>query len=243
MSADRGADPIGPGSPPGRLELPPVFDTLREALADPTERRRMVAAVPGRGARGAAVLALFGPVGDGVWPRRPEDLTVTLTERSHTMRSHPGQISFPGGGVEDTDADEVQTALREATEEVGLDAATVDVLGAVPPAYMQRSDFDVATVVGWWRRPHPIGVEDPAEVHAAINVPLATLLDPAHRVTSVHPSGHRGPAFEVGELFVWGFTAHLLDGLFTLAGWTTDWDHARRRDVPARFMRDGVARR
>lgn len=223
--------------------LPPVFAQFAAALADPREREQVVAAVPGRGARGAAVLALFGPLEQGSWPTRPTELTLTLIERSHTMRSHPGQIAFPGGAVDDTDTDVVHTALREAAEEVGLVADSVDVLGAVPPAYMQRSNFDVTTVVAWWRAPHPIGAGDPAEVHAVATVPLATLLDPANRLTSVHPSGHRGPAFLVDDLFVWGFTAHLLDGLFQLAGWGSAWDRGRERPVPSRFMRDGVARR
>lgn len=233
--------------------LPPVFAQFAAALADPREREQVVAALPGRGARGAAVLALFGPLEQGSAPSQPRpsrprpaspaELTLTLIERSHTMRSHPGQIAFPGGAVDDTDTDVVHTALREAAEEIGLVADSVDVLGAVPPAYMQRSDFDVTTVVAWWRAPHPIGAGDPAEVHAVATVPLATLLDPANRLTSVHPSGHRGPAFLVDDLFVWGFTAHLLDGLFQLAGWGRTWDRGREQPVPARFMRDGAARR
>ena len=63
------------------------------------------------------------------------------------------------------------------------------------------------------------------------------LFDPANRVTWTHPAGFSGPGFLVGELFVWGFTAYLLDGLFDLAGWTVPWDGNRVADIPERFMR------
>lgn len=223
--------------------LPVVFDRLAEGLADPDETSELVATRPGRGARGAAVLALFGGLDDDRKPQRPDQLNVTLIERSHTMRSHPGQISFPGGAVDESDTDAVHTALREATEEIGLVADSVDVVGSVAPAYISRSRFDVVTVVGWWRRPHPVAPGDPAEVHEVVTVPLATLLDPVNRVTSVHPSGYRGPAFLVDDLFVWGLTAHLLDGIIDLAGWSAEWDRSREQPVPDRFMKDRAPRR
>ena len=62
------------------------------------------------------------------------------------------------------------------------------------------------------------------------------LLDPAHRSTWVHPAGFQGPAFVVGDLYIWGFTAYLLDELFDLLGWTRPWRHELRTEIPARFL-------
>ena len=68
----------------------------------------------------------------------------------------------------------------------------------------------------WWRAPHAVGVVDAAEVAAVARVPLSRLTDPAHRLLVTHPSGWVGPAFDTGELLVWGFTAGVLDRLLAL---------------------------
>ena len=67
-------------------------------------------------------------------------------------------------------------------------------------------------------------------------MPVPLLVDAASRWMAVHPSGYTGPAFVVGDLFIWGFTAHLLDGLLDLAGWTQVWDRDRTAEIPARFL-------
>ena len=69
------------------------------------------------------------------------------------------------------------------------------------------------------------------------SVAIDVLLEPANRVTWQLPNGFAGPGFVAGELFVWGFTAYLLDGMFELAGWTLPWDASRVSDVPERFFR------
>ena len=66
---------------------------------------------------------------------------------------------------------------------------------------------------------------------------MDVLLEPANRLTWTHPAGFTGPGFVVGDLFVWGFTAYLLDGLFDLAGWTVPWDATRVEEIPHRFAR------
>lgn len=175
--------------------------------------------------RQAAVLALFGDGPDG-----PELL---LIERAATMRSHAGQPAFPGGAVDDGDAGAVEAALREAQEEVGLDPSTVTVLGTLPELWLPPSGFAVTPVVAWWRTPHPVRAVDPAEVAAVVRVPLARLTDPEHRWVVRHPSGWSGPAFDTGDLLVWGFTAGVLDALLALAGWERPWDRTRSRELPA----------
>jgi hypothetical protein len=81
----------------------------------------------------------------------------------------------------------------------------------------------------------PVGVVDRGEVERVLRVPVVDLLAPANRFTAVF-GPYRGPAFEVGDLFVWGFTAMLLSSLFELAGLATAWDTARERPLPDRVM-------
>jgi len=183
---------------------------------------------PAGAARHSAVLVLFGEGTDG-----PD---VLLIERAHTMRSHAGQPAFPGGALDPEDGDPLTTgpvtaALREATEEVGLDPSSVEVLGTLPALFLPPSGFVVHPVLGWWREPHEVGVVDEAEVAAVVRVPLSDLVDPGSRVQVSHPSGWVGPAFEVAGLLVWGFTAGLLDKLLALGGWEQPWDLSRVRTL------------
>ena len=91
-------------------------------------------------------------------------------------------------------------------------------------------------MVGWWREPRPLAVVDAGELAAVHQIPVARLLDPANRSTWAHPRGFRGPAFRLDDLYVWGFTAYLLDGLFDLLGWTEPWDAERVTEIPERFL-------
>lgn len=175
--------------------------------------------------RESAVLMLFGP-GSGAG----EDLV--LIERSHRMRSHAGQIAFPGGGREAQDADLVQTALREAAEEIDLKPAGVRVLGALPTVHIPVSSYDVTPVLAWWEDPTPVRVHDPGEVEQVLSVPVDALLDPRHRFR-VRYRGRSwiGPAFDIDGLLLWGFTAALVDGILDLAGLTQPWDTEVIRDL------------
>ncbi len=92
-------------------------------------------------------------------------------------------------------------------------------------------------VVAFWRAPHPVDVVDAAEVAAVARVPVAELVDPASRLQVTHPSGWTGPAFEVRDLLVWGFTAGLLDRLLALGGWERPWDRTRRRQLDEQTVR------
>lgn len=179
---------------------------------------------PPRTARRAAVLMLFGEGAHG-----PDLL---ITERAHTLRSHPGQLAFPGGREDPGDRDLVDTAFREAYEEVGLDPAGVTVVGELPRLWLPPSNSAVTTVVGWWHTPGPVGVVDEAEVATVLRVPLDHLLDPANRFM-VRARGWKGPAFEVGDgLVLWGFTAGIVSRLFEHVGWERPWDHSRVRERP-----------
>ena len=177
---------------------------------------------PASGGRRSAVLILFG---DG-----PDLLFI---QRSEGLRRHPGQPAFPGGAIDDTDDGPVGAALREAVEETGLDPDGVEVLGTLPELFIPRSGFRVVPVLAWWRRPSAVRPVDTGEVAAVERIPVADLADPAHRVMLHHqPSGRSGPAFRVGSMLIWGFTAGLVDRLLALAGWERPWDATAIRELP-----------
>ncbi|HZA03666.1 MAG TPA: CoA pyrophosphatase [Propionibacteriaceae bacterium] len=207
------------------LARPDWLRPLTDALADPSRLTPVVAVRPGVGARKAAVLILIGA--------GPEILFV---ERPTTMRTHAGQIAFPGGAADPGDADLAATALREANEETGVDPTGIDILGQLPPAHVDVSGFDVTAVVGWWARPSPVGAVDAREVASVLVVPVARLVDPANRAQVHHPSGYTGPAFQIDGHLIWGLTAHLLDGVLDLAGWQQPWDLDRLIEIPARYL-------
>jgi 8-oxo-dGTP pyrophosphatase MutT (NUDIX family) len=206
-----------------QTELPewlrPVDEVARTVL--PEDLSRFVP--PPEGGRLSAVLILFGEGESG-----PD---VLLIERASTLSSHPGQPAFPGGAVDDTDADAVACALREAQEETGLDPDGVHVFGELPALFLPPSGFVVHPVLGWWREPSPVGVVDPGEVARVVRVPVSELVDPANRCSVRHPSGFVGPGFAVQDLLVWGFTAGLLSRLIALVGWEKPWDAAATRDL------------
>ncbi len=214
---------------------PSWMDAVVARLADDPDAIGRLA-VPPEGARESAVLMLFGPHAAG-----GED--VLLTERAHDMRSHPGQVSFPGGALEPGDDGPVGAALREASEEVGLDPASVEVVATFPALFLPPSGFLVTPVLAWWTAPHPLTVIDRREVERVARVPIAALRDQGSRFTVTHPSGYTGGAFDAEDLFVWGFTAMVLDGVLDLAGLSVPWDRAVHRPLPERFLRASVPRR
>ena len=168
----------------------------------------------------------------GRTPRGGED--VVLTERAHTLRSHPGQVSFPGGRLDPEDDGSVAAALREAEEEVGLDPAGVEVLATFPDIFLTPSQNAVTPVLAWWPVPVPVGRRRPrARSSGCSACAVADLLDPANRFTTVF-GPYRGPGFEVDGLFVWGFTAMLLSSLFELSGIARPWDESLERGLPDR---------
>ncbi len=173
--------------------------------------------------RHAAVLVLFG---EG--PAGPDLL---LQERAGGASAHAGQVSFPGGGREAQDGDVVETALREAVEETGLDPAGVDPLALLPDLFIAPSGYLVTPVLGYWREPVAVRAVDPAESAAVVRVPLSELADPANRFLVGHTSGYVGPAFEVAGMVVWGFTSGLIDALLRMGGWERPWSSPEVLDL------------
>jgi 8-oxo-dGTP pyrophosphatase MutT (NUDIX family) len=143
--------------------------------------------------------------------RRPE-LTVLLTRRSPDLRSHAGQISFPGGRLDPGDSGPLACALREAQEEIGLPPDHVEPLGYLD-SYRTGTGFQVVPVVGLVRPGFTLAL-DPIEVAEAFEVPLRFLMNPAnHRRDSREWRGGRHRFFYAmpyEERYIWGATAGML---------------------------------
>ena len=168
--------------------------------------------------RFAAVVSLLLPDGDG-------GERLLLIERSRKLRSHAGQLAFPGGKPESSDRDLLDTALREANEEVGLPRGSVSILGRLDPV-PTPTGFMIVPFVGRVERPFD-PVRQDTEVHRILTPSLAELTRPEiHRVTSVrHWKGVDYPLhqWDIGDPPLWGATARMVWDLLDRAGLSWDW--------------------
>ena len=180
--------------------------------------------------RQAAVLILIATDGaDG-----PD---VLLQQRAPTLRGHAGEVAFPGGARESGDGGPVATAIREASEETGVDPAGVEPLIQLPRLHIPPSGFDVTGVLAHWRTPSPVSAIDPGETNRVMRVPLGALAAPENRIMLKTSFGWHGPAFVLERAVVWGYTGEILAALLRLGGWERSWvasttvdlDQARRR--------------
>lgn len=189
-------------------------DVLRRALASGVHRRAAGDDGAGGALRPAAVLVPLVKHGDG--------LTVLLTQRTDHLHHHPGQISFPGGRVEDGDESALETALRETEEEIGLLRSSIEVLGELPE-YRTVTGFAITPIVGVVAPPLELRLDD-FEVASVFEVPLAFLLDA--RNEERHRIEYRGVLREYSAMpyrgrFIWGATAGMLVSLRELVARTT----------------------
>ena len=214
------------------MSRPQWLDPVVAALDAITWRDLTAFAVPdGMPTRHAAVLMLFGEGVSG-----PD---LVLTERSHTMRSHPGQVSFPGGAL-DPGETAVQAALREAEEEAGIEPVGVEVLGQLPELYLPPSNNAVTPVVGWWADDREVAPTSVEEVHAVYRVPISELRDPTHRITVRLPrTGWVSPGFMIGpdkDVILWGFTAGVVQRFLGYLGWIDDMPDAPEVELPSYML-------
>ena len=145
--------------------------------------------------------------------RQPEP-TLLLTRRTDHLHHHPGQVSFPGGRVEEQDGSPVETALRETEEEIRLRRQHIELLGCLPQ-YRTGTGFDVTPVVGLVTPPFEL-VPDEFEVAEVFEVPLSFLLDVNNH--QLHRAEVRGRlreyyAMPYGDFFIWGATAGMIVSL------------------------------
>jgi 8-oxo-dGTP pyrophosphatase MutT (NUDIX family) len=151
--------------------------------------------------------------------REPES-TVLLTQRATQLRNHAGQISFPGGAIEPSDAGPAAAALREAREEVGLDERFVQIIGYLPD-HVLLSGFRVTPVVGLVRPGFELLLQ-PQEVHDTFEVPLSFIFDPGnHRLRRRRFGGGEAEVelydIPFGDRNIWGATAGMLLTLYRMS--------------------------
>jgi 8-oxo-dGTP pyrophosphatase MutT (NUDIX family) len=183
-----------------------VAAELSEALLSPEE----AAAMDAKGGRteAAVLVPMHG------WPEAPG---LVFTERKHDLRSHAGEVSFPGGR-RDPGEELLQTALREAQEEIGLESDHVEIAGALPPIGTFVTNYKVHPFVGLIE-PGLSFTPNPAEVESVIVASLDDLVA-AFAMQRLVRRGvpFKTETYEVGEALIWGATARILTDLLERLG-------------------------
>jgi 8-oxo-dGTP pyrophosphatase MutT (NUDIX family) len=186
---------------------------LRERLRRQTPPALSVYGDDGAGREAAATAAaVLVPI-----VAHPAELTVLFTQRTSQLRSHSGQVSFPGGRAEPEDASPELTALREAEEEIGLPAERVEIVARLPD-YLTRTGFRVTPVVGLLTPPLELA-PDPREVEEVFEVPLAFLLDARNHLRETRELRGETVGYYVmqyGKRRIWGATAGMLVNLYRM---------------------------
>lgn len=146
---------------------------------------------------------------------RAGGMTVLLTRRTDHLSKHAGQIAFPGGRIEQADADATAAALRETEEEIGLPRERVAIIGRLD-TYVTGTGFEITPMVGIVSPPFALAI-DPVEVAEVFEVPLAFILDPANHRRTERVLEERRRAFFVLPYEgrnIWGATAGMLVNLY-----------------------------
>ena len=148
---------------------------------------------------------------------REREPTILLTKRSEYLNHHAGQVSFPGGRYEDSDANMIHTALRETEEEIGLSRDAVEVIGELP-TYETRTGFSVKPIVGLIKPPLELNV-DSKEVAAVFEIPMSFVLDRRNHEKHSREWQNKMRHFYVfphPKYYIWGATAGMLVNLAEL---------------------------
>ena len=147
--------------------------------------------------------------------KRTDELTILFTKRTNTLSVHAGQISFPGGRVEDYDRSHEDAALRETEEEIGLPRDRIEVLGRLDD-YITRTNFKITPIVATISSPFELKL-DPIEVAEVFEVPLSFFLDPANHQRHLrieHGKERHVYAMPYMDYYIWGITAGMLFNLY-----------------------------
>ena len=175
-----------------------LIDRIRDILA--SRQRRVIEHPPFSHA--AVLLPLF---------KKGEDCHLLFTKRTDRVKYHKGQISFPGGGVDEEDSDLEETALREAYEEIGLKRKDVEILGALDDI-ITVTEFIVTPFVGHFSYPYPLKTS-PIEIDEMMEVPLSFLLEKGcfQEREIMQEDGRRiVDSYQYGHHIIWGATARIL---------------------------------
>lgn len=177
--------------------------------------------------RDAAVLVLFSGAPDAPAGPLPPDADLLVTVRASTLRHHAGQAAFPGGASDPGDNGPIGTALREATEETGIDPARLHVLATLDRMFIPPSGFHVVPVLAYSPDPGHVRAVDPAETAIVARVPVRAFVNPENRLMvyrKENTSRFAGPAFLLNQMLVWGFTAQVISAMLDVAGWAKPWN-------------------
>ncbi len=194
----------GPSDPPAQVS--PILtdpNALRAQIERALSARAVREAPPRSGLRRAAVLVPLVATQGGA--------ALILTKRTDTVEHHKGQISFPGGALEEGEQP-VDAALRETYEEIGVWPAEITVLGRLDDEVMPVSGFLVTPFVGLVPYPYRLRLS-PHEVHAVLQIPLPVLLDPRNVRTELWERTGRDAVvyfYTAGDQVIWGFTARII---------------------------------
>ena len=191
------------------------------------------AAVTGTG-RDAAVLVLFSGPADSPNGGLPDDADLLVTVRASTLRHHAGQAAFPGGAADPGDGGPIFTAMREATEETGIDTSRLTPLATLEKMFIPPSGFHVVPVLAYSPDPGPVCVVDESETAVVARVPVRAFINPENRLMVYRKENTRrlaGPAFLLNEMLVWGFTGQVISAMLDVAGWARPWNTEDVREL------------
>jgi 8-oxo-dGTP pyrophosphatase MutT (NUDIX family) len=235
VSSESERSPLTPAAAPAWLK--PLVDNagaVKKAYRRrvPVELLAMVTAANAKAAltgagRDAAVLVLFSGPADSPSGGLPDDADLLVTVRASTLRHHAGQAAFPGGAADPGDEGPIYTALREATEETGIDTGRLMPLATLEKMFIPPSGFHVVPVLAYSPDPGPVAVVDQSETAVVARVPVRAFINPENRLMVYRKENTRrlaGPAFLLNEMLVWGFTGQVVSAMLDVAGWAQPWN-------------------
>ena len=203
--------------------MEPFINFIKNALVEPlpgqSAQERMMPSLSDKSrfsleakstARPGAVMVLFY--------KKEGELMLPLIERPNYDGVHAGQISFPGGKMDESDKDLIYTALRETEEEIGIPAAEINILGNLTELYIIASNFNVLPVVGYVEGEPPFRKDD-HEVASIIEARVSDLMDDKiekQKTLSVREYTIDAPYFDINGHVVWGATAMMLSEVKTI---------------------------
>lgn len=244
--------PLNAGAAPSWLK--PLVDNAKDIKHAyrrrvPPEVLAMITAANTKAAvtgarRDAAVLVLFSGPPDSQSGGLPDDAELLVTVRASTLRHHAGQAAFPGGAADPGDTGPVFTALREATEETGIDQARLQPLATLERMFIPPSGFHVVPVLAYSPDPGPVAVIDESETAVVARVPVRAFVNPENRIMVYRKENTRrsaGPAFLLNEMLVWGFTGQVVSAMLDVAGWARPWNTDDIRELEDAMAQVGHA--
>jgi 8-oxo-dGTP pyrophosphatase MutT (NUDIX family) len=185
------------------------FDGKKAQMGRAPEGRNLMFPDPEQPPRQSAVLVL-------IYPKVGAGLHIVLTKRTDSLRGHSGQVSFPGGSMDEDDASHIETALREACEEIGVcSKRELKIIGCLTSMWIPPSNFDVHPIVAIMNK-EPKITASPDEVAEVLHMSLAALLDDSSKKMTkmtLHGMTLDIPYYDVEGHVVWGATAGMLSEL------------------------------